>query len=365
MNSSNTDKSRLKPEKLLKWITHPLIHCIFWITLIALDYLIQKKIISNQVDMEQSLRNLFFVIVFVYTLIFFILPVFNKKKHVYLTTLMVIFWMILIISLKWAFLKFHLEQNTLYSIFFLTEFGRYFHFLILALLYFFLIAALKLDRLMEKSHAEKILLKSNLDQMILSPNFIFNCLESISSEFYPKAKMASQRLADFAELFSYTFSKNGSKFSTIQEELTQVIRFLEFQQYRFGENLTVKTDFNLINPLMKELLIPKMTIMTLVENMFKHGSIIKKESEHNNFRLRAALAQNNLKNGSIFIFHSQNPISKQTFKPPSHGIGIKTIKSILDHFYGNNYVLTTHIDGDIFNLNLEINYEENSKYRPN
>ena len=363
MKSLTTDKIRLKPEKLKKWVTHPLIHFIFWIVLLALDYLIQKKIGIRQVDMEVSLRNLFFVIVFVYTCIFIILPIFNKHGNASITFILIVIWMFSIITVKWTFLLIQFQKNTPLNIFILSEFGRYFHFLILALLYFFLITTLNLDKLIKKSHAEKIQLESSLDQMILSPHFIFNCLESISSEFYPKARVASQRLADFAELFSYTFKKNKSKFSTIQDELIQVKRFLEFQQYRFGNNLTIQTDFYLDNLLNAKLEIPKMTLMTLVENMFKHGALKKTEAESNHYKLKAIIDQNDIKKGPKFLFSTQNPISENGFKQPSHGIGIKTIKKILDHYYGSRYSLTTEVVDNLFTLKLEIHYEENPQYR--
>ncbi len=105
-------------------------------------------------------------------------------------------------------------------------------------------------------------------QSQLNPHFIFNALESIRMHSILKQETETARIL---ESFAVLMRKNiqwNREFVTVSEECDNVRRYLEIQQYRFGERL----EFYLhVQEECKERLIPKFIVITFVENACVHG----------------------------------------------------------------------------------------------
>ncbi len=114
-----------------------------------------------------------------------------------------------------------------------------------------------------RQNAELLALHSQIN-----PHFLFNALESIRMHSILKQEYET---ADMVEKLAIMERQNvdwGNDTVEIKREIEFVEAYLGLQKYRFGERLSYELD---IDAACKELRIPKLTVVTFVENACVHG----------------------------------------------------------------------------------------------
>ena len=102
----------------------------------------------------------------------------------------------------------------------------------------------------------------------INPHFLFNALESIRMHSILKKE---DETADMVQKLAIMARQNvdwSSDSNTIKRELAFVEAYLALQKYRFGERLSYKIS---AQEDCKNILVPKLTITTFVENACVHG----------------------------------------------------------------------------------------------
>jgi two-component system, LytTR family, sensor kinase len=107
----------------------------------------------------------------------------------------------------------------------------------------------------------------------ISPHFVYNSLTAIASFVRTDPDRARELLLDFADFTRYSFRRLGD-YTTLQEELSSIQRYLVLEQARFGERLGVTLR---IAPEILPVTIPVLTLQPLVENAVRHGLAAKPE----------------------------------------------------------------------------------------
>ena len=127
--------------------------------------------------------------------------------------------------------------------------------------------------LLEKEALEKQLMVSQ--QMALraqmNPHFIFNALNSIQEMILLDEKVhASTYLGKFAQLMRLYLNHSRKEHIDLIDELEALKLYLELEQVRFGNRLTVQLH---VAPMLLEqyCILPPMLVQPYVENAFKHG----------------------------------------------------------------------------------------------
>lgn len=116
---------------------------------------------------------------------------------------------------------------------------------------------------LQKQRAELRALHSQIN-----PHFMFNALESIRMRSLIKKEYET---ADIIELLARMMRKStdwGDDMVTIESEASFADTYLKLQKYRFGDRLSYKIN---IAPDCANLLVPKLSIVTFVENACVHG----------------------------------------------------------------------------------------------
>ncbi len=116
---------------------------------------------------------------------------------------------------------------------------------------------------LQKQRAELRALHSQIN-----PHFMFNALESIRMRSLIKKEYET---ADIIELLARMMRKStdwGDDMVTIENEASFAETYLQLQKYRFGDRLSYRID---IDPACGKLLVPKLSIVTFVENACVHG----------------------------------------------------------------------------------------------
>jgi two-component system LytT family sensor kinase len=101
----------------------------------------------------------------------------------------------------------------------------------------------------------------------ISPHFIYNALTAIESYVRSDPERARALLVGFADFIRYTFSAQGP-YATLAEELRLVETYLELEQARFGERLSVTLR---VAPEVLSVVLPCLSLQPLVENAIRHG----------------------------------------------------------------------------------------------
>jgi len=102
----------------------------------------------------------------------------------------------------------------------------------------------------------------------INPHFLFNALESIRMHSILKDE---RETADMVEKLAIMERQNvdwSTDTNTVKKELEFVEAYLSLQKYRFGDRLSYQMD---IQQECENILIPKLTITTFVENACVHG----------------------------------------------------------------------------------------------
>lgn len=101
----------------------------------------------------------------------------------------------------------------------------------------------------------------------ISPHFVYNSLAAIASFVRTDPVRARELLLEFADFTRYSF-RSGGAFTTLEEELVNIERYLALEQARFGPRLKVDLD---IAPEVLGSAVPYLSVQPLVENAVRHG----------------------------------------------------------------------------------------------
>lgn len=114
-----------------------------------------------------------------------------------------------------------------------------------------------------RQRAELLVLRSQIN-----PHFLFNVLESIRMHSVIKGEFETADMVQKLALMERQNVELGSDFVRIREELKFIEAYLELQKYRFGARLTYEIS---VEDDCKDYRLPKLTLVTFVENACVHG----------------------------------------------------------------------------------------------
>lgn len=102
----------------------------------------------------------------------------------------------------------------------------------------------------------------------LQPHFLFNTLHAISTLVHTNPDAADRMISRLSDLLRLTFDRSGAARIPLQEELEFLQKYLEIEQTRFQDRLTVRYA---VDPETLDAEVPRLILQPLVENAIKHG----------------------------------------------------------------------------------------------
>ncbi len=126
------------------------------------------------------------------------------------------------------------------------------------------------ERELRASQVKTRLLSARLEalKMQLHPHFLFNTLNSILPLVFRDREAACRTVVRLADLLRMSLQNEGSDLLPLRKELELLQVYLEIQQTRFQDRLTVRLD---VEPGVTDALVPNLILQPLVENAIKHG----------------------------------------------------------------------------------------------
>jgi two-component system LytT family sensor kinase len=185
-------------------------------------------------------------------------------------------------------------------------------------------------------------------KMQLQPHFLFNTLNSISTLLDEDVEAADEMLTRLGDFLRLTLDNTGTQEVTLQEELEFLRCYLEIEQVRFEDRLTVQME---IDPDTLEALVPNLILQPIVENAIQHGVIacvgqgrIEIHSIRSNGLLRLKVTDNGP--GLRGDRDAGGDSSKR-------GLGFSLTRERLERLYATNQCLSLH-DADEGGLQVTI-----------
>jgi hypothetical protein len=159
-------------------------------------------------------------------------------------------------------------------------------------------------------------------RMQLSPHTLFNLLHTIRGHINKEPQVARAMVVQLADLLRRLLSASQREFASLPEELTFVRLYLELQQQRFADRLTI------LLPRLEshsDLWVPSLILQPLVENAVVHGL-----GGHEAAVLVRVEVQ--ILDGSV-VLRVVNTIAKECTAGPD-GIGLTNVRERLDVQFG-------------------------------
>ncbi len=196
-----------------------------------------------------------------------------------------------------------------------------------------------------KAALEKEKLKAELAAIKyqINPHFLFNSLSFIYTKTIKSSPDAAHAVSLLSEIMSYALDDSG-EFGMIPlaMEVAQMKRVIEMNQIRFDHTLKIRYDEDIAT---NNAPLPIFTLVTLVENAFKHGDL-NDEKHPVTIELKVSL------NKIYFLLSNKK---KKGPKEPSKGIGLSNVRQRLQMIYGIKHSFTIKEDENYYLSEITIN----------
>lgn len=319
------------------WLNKRLsLHILFWLFYVLFFGSIYGKYGNDfQWYLLESICMMPFVMVATYTTIYAILPVYLKKRNLFLAVIAVILVLFVTTIGERIFLrKLNSLQVTLDTMFTLS-------YVYLLLETNFIVATAVAIKIVKKWFAQQEekheMEKRNLETELsllksqLHPHFLFNTMNNLYALSLEESSKTSEGIAKIANLLRSVLYECNDTEITLDKEINLIGNYIDLEQMRYDNRLTL--EFNIAGSVEKTKIAP-MLFFTFVENCFKHGS----SNDHGNpfIKINITVSDNDI----IFVSENSKPgLKENVTKNRVGGIGLRNVKKRLEIIYGENYDL--------------------------
>ncbi|MDX2057010.1 MAG: histidine kinase [Gemmatimonadales bacterium] len=174
-------------------------------------------------------------------------------------------------------------------------------------------------------------------QSQLNPHFLFNALNSVVTLIGREPGTAQRLVVRLADLLRGTLQVGMAQELPLAQELDVTGRYLEIEQVRFADRLTVEWE---IEPDLGDAAIPALALQPLVENAIVHG--IARRPGGGTVWIRVSRQGDQLR----LVVTDDGPGPQQPSANPGAGVGLTNLRSRLERLYGGRGSLTLEAGPD-------------------
>lgn len=167
-------------------------------------------------------------------------------------------------------------------------------------------------------------------KMQLHPHFLFNTLHAVSTLMHRDVEAADRMIARLSDLLRLALDNEGVQEVTLKQELELLERYLEIEQTRFRDRLTVEMK---IEPEVLDARVPNLILQPLVENAIQHGLAARRGQG----RIEICAQRTN---GTLDIYVSDDGrgLAGRTEETIKEGVGLSNTRARLAQLYGGRAV---------------------------
>ena len=202
------------------------------------------------------------------------------------------------------------------------------------------------EQAIQQQHSE-LQARVHAMQARIHPHFLFNSLNNVISLIAIDPDKAEQMLLNLSRLFRASFQE--LKLVSLKDEIELCQRYLDIEQIRLGERLTV--EWKIEQPqLLSQVQIPLLTLQPLLENSIFHG--VEKVLAKSTISILIEILQNQV---NIVI---TNPyVSDKINLRQGHGIALQNVKQRLQAYYGRSVAFQSYAGKGMYTTVLQYRYK--------
>jgi signal transduction histidine kinase len=192
------------------------------------------------------------------------------------------------------------------------------------------------DRAVRTSQLETQLVEAQLAalQQQLHPHFLFNTLHAISALMHKNVEAADRTLMRLSDLLRLTLENIGRHEVPLKSELEFLAKYLEIEQTRFADRLTVRFD---IQPDTLDAQVPNLILQPLTENAIKHG--VARTTGPGHIQITARREGDKLR---MEVRDNGAGLSEDGWRALHKGIGVSTTRERLLRLFGADFRFEFH-----------------------
>jgi signal transduction histidine kinase len=203
-------------------------------------------------------------------------------------------------------------------------------------------------RALKAANLETRLVEARLKtlQAELHPHFLFNTLHAISTLVHTNPETADRMISRLSDLLRLTFDGTGASAVSLQEELEFLQKYLEIEQIRFQDRLSVHYD---VDAETLDAEVPRLILQPLVENAIKHG--VSPRSGRGLIQISSRI-----RDGLLWIEVRDNGVglSGQALGLLNAGVGLSNTRARLECLYGTAHRLEFSEGAEGVSVQLQI-----------
>ena len=199
----------------------------------------------------------------------------------------------------------------------------------------------KIQEEMEKSNlnTELVFLKNQI-----SPHFFFNTLNNIYSLIDRNTEDSKKAIIKLSKMMRYILNDSDHDKKLLSDEIEFMNNYIDIMKLRIGEKTKLMVDFPSDY---KDISIPPLLFISLIENAFKHGISVQEES---NINISLKCGEKNIS----FMCLNNLPESTNNTGLVSTGIGLENLSKRLKLLYPDRHELNINKTDDVFEARLTI-----------
>jgi LytS/YehU family sensor histidine kinase len=162
----------------------------------------------------------------------------------------------------------------------------------------------------------------NVIKSQINPHFVFNTLGFLYAETYKKLPEVGQSIITLSNIMRYALTKNEDGYSNLDSELNYIKDFIKIHESRsraFFMKISIESGaipYKVVS----------LVLITLIENMFKHGIF--------NQNTKEAALNITVEDGKLHFYSLNYKNNNSVNKVQSNGIGLNYIRERLTDEYG-------------------------------
>lgn len=346
-------ETRHQSNKILKWIADKKLHILIWIIFVTYESIIVGIFSGRfgQLNNYILYYSLNISLFYVHAHLVLTNALKNNKTVWWKIPLFIVFELICYLLIT-ACLDYIVITYTNYTgprklgfnlLFFAGPIYRAIYFMCFSTGYYFLLNFLKerrktedlekqrLNNLIQIARSENAFLKAQIQ-----PHLLFNTLDFIYQNARESSPIAAETIHSLSEMMRYSVDSNKDRdFIPLSEEINQVENLINLHQLRKDHSIQIRFWYD---EEIRNIKIIPLILITLVENMFKHGDLTKEI-----YPAEIKIANE----GGKLIIETSNLI-KEISNDSGLNSGLENIKKRLYYTYQDHASFSHFIDQNIY-----------------
>ena len=201
------------------------------------------------------------------------------------------------------------------------------------------------EKAASQSQLETMLKEAELDMLKsqINPHFIFNSLNSIASLTITAPDRARNMVIKLSDFLRYSLGKENTQLNTLEEELNNILLYLDIERERFGDRLKIEREISKDSLSCK---LPNLILQPIVENAIKHG--IYESLEQVTIKIKSSVTH------QLLRVEVSNEFDPKAISKKGKGIGLKNVRQRLKLIYDLPQLVFVKKTDNLFIVSIDV-----------